>query len=79
MPLRCLCRRRVPHEWAAGSPPRPQALFAAFVYASSSAWMLYNAFKGRTGLLPWLGVVAIAGLGGYFVTEWRRARTGDDA
>lgn len=67
--------RRRPHL----PSPRPQALFAAFVYASSSAWMLYNAFRSRTGLLPWLGVVAVAGLGGYFVTEWRRARRRDDS
>lgn len=49
--------------------PRPQALFAAFVYAGSSAWMLYNAFKSQTGLLPWLGVVGVAGLVGYFATR----------
>ena len=59
--------------------PRPQALFAAFVYASSSAWMLYNAFKSRTGLLPWLGVVGVAGLSGYLVTEWRRTRIPRDS
>jgi len=49
--------------------PRRQALFSAFVYAGSSAWMLYNAFESRTGLLPWLAVVAVAGLGGYFATR----------
>jgi amino acid transporter len=49
--------------------PRPQALFAAFVYAGSSGWMLYNAFKGRTGLLPWLAAVTVAGLAGYFATR----------
>ncbi|MDH3202255.1 MAG: amino acid permease [Myxococcales bacterium] len=65
-----LVRRRRPHL----ASPRPQALFAAFVYASSSAWMLYSAFRSRTGLLPWLGVVAVAGLGGYLVTERRRGR-----
>ena len=60
-----LVRRRrpdLPH-------PRPQALFAAFVYAGSSAWMLYNAFESQTGLLPWLGVVAVAALAGYFATR----------
>ncbi len=67
--------RRRPHL----ASPRPQALFAAIVYASSSVWMLYSAFKTRTGLLPWLAVVAVAGLGGYLLTEWRRARTQDDS
>ncbi len=68
-------KRRRPHL----ASPRPQALFAALVYASSSAWMLYNAFKNRTGLLPWLGVVAVGGLGGYFLTKWRRARATKDS
>lgn len=50
-------------------PPRRQALVAAFVYAGSSAWMLYSAFKTQTGLLPWLGVVTVAGLIAYFATR----------
>ncbi|MBW1832256.1 MAG: amino acid permease [Deltaproteobacteria bacterium] len=51
--------------------PRKSALVAAGVYATSSIWMLYNAFKAQTSLLPWLGVLTIVGLGGYFVTVRR--------
>lgn len=53
--------------------PRRPALLAAGVYIASSAWMLFNAFKSQTGLLPWLGVVAVAGLGAYSATV--RARS----
>lgn len=55
--------------------PRKPALVAAAVYAASSIWMLYNAFEARTSLLPWLVVLAVVGLGGYFVTVRRRNAT----
>ena len=55
--------------------PRKPALVAAAVYAASSIWMLYNAFEAQTSLLPWLGVLAVVGLGGYFVTVRRRNAT----
>jgi APA family basic amino acid/polyamine antiporter len=45
--------------------PRPQALIAAAIYAASSIWMLYNAFKSETGLIPWIAVAVAAGLVGY--------------
>jgi APA family basic amino acid/polyamine antiporter len=45
--------------------PRPQALIAAAIYAGSSIWMLYNAFKTETGLIPWIVVAAVAALVGY--------------
>jgi APA family basic amino acid/polyamine antiporter len=45
--------------------PRAQALIAAAIYAGSSIWMLYNAFRTETGLLPWLAVAAAAALLGY--------------
>ena len=45
--------------------PRPQALIAAAIYAGSSIWMLYNAFKTETGLIPWIAVAVAAGLVGY--------------
>jgi len=48
--------------------PRPQALFAAAIYAGSSVWMLYNAFKTRTGLIPWIAAAAAAGLVAYALT-----------
>jgi len=51
--------------------PRRSALFAAFVYAASSIWMLWYAFRGRTGLLPWLAVSAVLGLSGYYVAVRR--------
>jgi len=53
--------------------PRPQALVAAALYAGSSVWMLYNAFKARTGLIPWVGIAAGAALLAYGLTI-RRAR-----
>lgn len=49
--------------------PRPQALVAAAIYAVSSAWMLYNAFKTETGLIPWIGAAAVAGLVGYSIAR----------
>lgn len=55
--------------------PRKPALVAAAVYAASSIWMLYNAFEAQTSLLPWLVVLAVVGLGGYFVTVRRRNAT----
>jgi basic amino acid/polyamine antiporter, APA family len=68
-------QKRKPHLPA----PRRSALVAASVYAGSSTWMLYNAFKGHTGLLPWLGAFAVLGLGGYSVTVRRRGSgDGDD-
>ena len=45
--------------------PRPQALIAAAIYSGSSLWMLYNAFKNETGLIPWIAVAVAAGLVGY--------------
>jgi APA family basic amino acid/polyamine antiporter len=45
--------------------PRPQALIAAAIYSGSSLWMLYNAFKTETGLIPWIAVAVAAGLVGY--------------
>ena len=55
--------------------PRKPALVAAAVYAASSIWMLYSAFEAQTSLLPWLVVLAVVGLGGYFVTVRRRNAT----
>ncbi|MGB8331509.1 MAG: amino acid permease [Polyangiales bacterium] len=63
-------QRRKPHLPA----PRRAGLLAAAVYAASSIWMLYQAFKSQTGLLPWLGVSAAMGLGGYFATVRRSGR-----
>jgi APA family basic amino acid/polyamine antiporter len=54
-------RRRKPNLRA----PRPQALIAAAIYSGSSLWMLYNAFKNETGLIPWIAVAVAAGLVGY--------------
>ena len=51
--------------------PRPQALVAAAIYAGSSAWMLYNAFKIHTGLIPWIAVAAGAALIGYALSAKR--------
>lgn len=51
--------------------PRPQALVAAAVYAGSSVWMLYNAFKNQTGLIPWIAVATGAALVGYALTAKR--------
>jgi len=51
--------------------PRLQALVAAAIYASTSIWMLYNAFKNETGLLPWIAVAAVAALAGYSLTPQR--------
>jgi len=45
--------------------PRPQALIAAAIYAGSSIWMLYNAFKTDTGLIPWIVVAVMAALVAY--------------
>jgi len=57
-------------------PPRRSAWVAAALYALSSVWMLYSAFVGKTGLLPWVAVLTIAGLAGYFATIRRRAAAG---
>lgn len=51
--------------------PRPQALVAAAVYAGFSIWMLYNAFKNQTGLIPWIGAATGAGLLGYALSVKR--------
>jgi len=51
--------------------PRARALVAAAIYASSSGWMLYNAFKAQTGLIPWIAVAAVAGLAGYLLARKR--------
>lgn len=53
--------------------PRPGALAAAAVYVGFSAWMLYHAFVGRTGLVVWLAAAIAAALLGYRLTR-RRAR-----
>jgi len=66
--------RRKPHLPA----PRRAALIAAAVYAASSIWMLVQAFKNQTGLLPWLAVSAAMGLAGYFATL-RRSGPGGSA
>ncbi|MEM7434854.1 MAG: amino acid permease [Myxococcota bacterium] len=52
--------------------PRRTALAAALLYVVSSGWMLYNAFKARTGLLSWLLLIGVAGLGAYLWTVRRR-------
>lgn len=52
--------------------PRRGALLAAAVYATSSIWMLYNAFKAQTSLLPWLVVLCAVGVAAYFITVRRR-------
>jgi len=52
-------------------PPRPWALVAAAVYAGSSVWMLYNAFKAQTGLLPWIASATGAALIGYALSAKR--------
>lgn len=51
--------------------PRPWALVAAAVYAASSVWMLYNAFKAQTGLLPWIASATGAALIGYALSAKR--------
>ncbi len=60
-------KRYKPHLRA----PRPQALIAAAIYAVSSIWMLYNAFKTETGLIPWIAVAALAALVGYSLAPKR--------
>lgn len=51
--------------------PRGGALLAAAVYAASSAWMLYQAFTTRTGLILWLAVAFGAGVLGYLFSRRR--------
>jgi APA family basic amino acid/polyamine antiporter len=51
--------------------PRPSALVAAAAYAGSSVWMLYNAFKTQTGLIPWIAAATGAALIGYALTANR--------
>ena len=51
--------------------PRPWALIAAAIYLGSSIWMLYNAFKSQTGLIPWIVVAAGTALVGYVLTAKR--------
>lgn len=51
--------------------PRPGALVAAGVYAASSVWMLYSAFKAQTGLLPWIALATGAALVGYALSARR--------
>jgi APA family basic amino acid/polyamine antiporter len=65
-----VARWRAPHLPA----PRRQSLLAAAIYVLSSLWMLYNAFKAKTGLLPWLLAVVLAGLAAYAVTAARKSR-----
>ena len=55
--------------------PRLQALAAAAIYASTSIWMLYSAFKNETGLIPWIAVAAVAALAGYSLTPKKNKRT----
>lgn len=62
--------------WARGrrpdlEPPRSGALIAAAIYAGSSIWMLYSAFKAQTGLLPWIGIATGAALVGYSLSPKR--------
>lgn len=45
--------------------PRLGALIAAGAYTAFSAWMLYHAFKAKTGLVPWIAIAALAALLGY--------------
>jgi APA family basic amino acid/polyamine antiporter len=52
--------------------PRPWALVAAFIYALSSGWMLFNAFKTRTGLIPWIAVAMGSALIGYALSAKQR-------
>ena len=52
--------------------PRKGALLAATIYVGASIWMLYNQFKAQTGLLPWLAVLALFGVGAYFVAARKR-------
>jgi len=51
--------------------PRRGALVAAAAYVASSAWMLHNAFRSETGLLPWIGAAAAAALVAYWVSRRR--------
>ncbi len=49
--------------------PDRLTLLAAAVHVASSAFMLYFGFRNSTGLLIWVGVVAVAGL-----SFWAMAR-----
>jgi APA family basic amino acid/polyamine antiporter len=51
--------------------PRADALVAAAVYVSASAWMLYHAFASRTGLIPWLLVASGVALAAYALSSRR--------
>lgn len=55
-------------------PTRRSARVAAAGYVVFTAWMLYNAFKTKTGLLVWLLVAAVAGLVAYFWSARRQRR-----
>ena len=52
--------------------PRPWALVAASIYSLSSGWMLFNAFKTRTGLIPWIAVAMGFALIGYALSTKQR-------
>ena len=51
--------------------PRPplDAMAAAAIYIASAAWMLYFGFRNSTGLIFWIGGVAIVGLAAYAATR----------
>lgn len=52
-------------------PPRRAALVAAAIYVGFSAWMLYNAFRTETGIIPWIAVASVVGLVAYRLTAKR--------
>jgi len=49
----------------------PVSLAAAAVYGAAAAWMLYFGFRGRTHLLLWLTLIALAALAAYAVAPRR--------
>ena len=69
--LVAVCLFRVKRHRPELPAPRPAALVAAAIYAGFSAWMLYNAFKTQTGLIPWVGVAGAAALVAYALTRRR--------
>ena len=54
--------------------PRVTARLAAVVYVAFAMWMLYNAFRTRTGLLVWLFVAGVAGLLAYALSVRHQRR-----
>jgi APA family basic amino acid/polyamine antiporter len=51
--------------------PRRSALVAAAVYAASSGWLLFVAFRNQTGLVPWVALAIGAALVFYALTQRR--------